>query len=90
MEEWLACLAELGIPNDNPAWVKAAPTPELYKPFVPYSPMILPGFNKEEYMNWVKEDKDVANVVVPPISDTTQPMEEAEKTAAKGAGKGAT
>ncbi|GFZ04422.1 hypothetical protein Acr_16g0010460 [Actinidia rufa] len=29
LEGWLACLSELGIPKDNPTWVKATPAPEF-------------------------------------------------------------
>ena len=51
LEGWLACLAELGVPEDNPAWTNAALAPVFPEPPVPYSPMILPGFD-EEYVNW--------------------------------------
>ena len=53
MERLLACLNELGIPEDNPTWAKAAFAPELSKPPTLYSPMILLGFDKKEYMNRV-------------------------------------
>ena len=55
MEGWLACLTELGIPKDNPAWAKVAPALEIPEPLVFYSPMILSGFDEEEYMNRLKE-----------------------------------
>ncbi|GFZ19774.1 hypothetical protein Acr_28g0004790 [Actinidia rufa] len=46
MEGWLAYLSELGIPEDNPAWAKAALEAELHKSLEPYSPQILPNFNE--------------------------------------------
>ncbi|GFZ14832.1 hypothetical protein Acr_24g0010220 [Actinidia rufa] len=50
---WLACLAELGIPEDNPTWAKAAPAAELPESPEPYSPLILPGFNEEDrHLRW--------------------------------------
>ncbi|GFY81580.1 hypothetical protein Acr_01g0013890 [Actinidia rufa] len=56
MEVWLACLAELDIPEDNPAWAKAAPTVEFPKPPEPYSPLILLSLNEEEYLNQPTEE----------------------------------
>ena len=46
----MACLKELGIPVDHPAWTKAALEVELSDSLEPYSPLILPNFNEEEYM----------------------------------------
>ncbi|GFY99202.1 hypothetical protein Acr_13g0006030 [Actinidia rufa] len=48
-EVWLSCLKELGVPKDNPAWARAAPAPEFLESPVPYSPLILPSFNGEEF-----------------------------------------
>ena len=42
MEGWLACLTELGIPKDNPAWAKATLATKLPESPEPYSPMICP------------------------------------------------
>ena len=64
MEGWLACLTKLGILEDNPAWAKVAPVPELPEPPEPYLPMILLEFNEEEYMNLPTEYEDDA-VVAP-------------------------
>ncbi|GFS42840.1 hypothetical protein Acr_00g0082000 [Actinidia rufa] len=64
MEGWLACLTELGIPEDNLPWAKTAPATEFPEPPEPYSPMILPDINEEEYMNQLAEDKDVADAIV--------------------------
>ncbi|GFS30025.1 hypothetical protein Acr_00g0009740 [Actinidia rufa] len=47
---------KLGIHEDNPAWAKAAPEAELPESPESYSPMILPGFNEEEYMNQPAEE----------------------------------
>ena len=46
-----ACLTELSIPTDNPAWAKAAFEVELSDSPKPYSPIILSNFNEEEYIN---------------------------------------
>ncbi|GFZ21128.1 hypothetical protein Acr_29g0002900 [Actinidia rufa] len=51
MEGWLAYLTELRIPEDNPTWAKAALKPSFPESPKPYSPLILLGFNEEEYMN---------------------------------------
>ena len=63
MEGWLACLAELGVPEDNLTWAKAAPTPKFPKPPTPYSPIILRGFDEEEYVNRTEEDETADDVV---------------------------
>ena len=55
MEGWLAYLTELGIPDDNPTWVKFLPALEIPEPLMFYLPMILSGFDEEEYMNRLKE-----------------------------------
>ena len=65
MEGWLACLAELGVPEDNPTWAKAAPTPEFPEPSTPYSLIVLPDFEEEEYVNRPEEDEVVDDVVAP-------------------------
>ncbi|GFZ01187.1 hypothetical protein Acr_14g0008220 [Actinidia rufa] len=48
-EGWLACLKELQIPLDHPAW--SSPAPPVQLPVSPerYSPIHLPDFNEEEY-----------------------------------------
>ncbi|GFZ00870.1 hypothetical protein Acr_14g0005050 [Actinidia rufa] len=51
MEGWLACMAKLGILKDNPAWAKATFVTEFLESPKPYSLLILPSFNEEEYMN---------------------------------------
>ena len=63
MEGCLACLTKVGIPEDNPTWAKVALAPELPELAVPYSPMILPSFDEEKYMNQSEEDKDAVNAV---------------------------
>ena len=65
MEEWLACLSELEVPEDNLAWAKAAPTPEFPEPSTPYSLIVLPDFEEEEYVNRPEEDEVVDDVVAP-------------------------
>ncbi|GFS32290.1 hypothetical protein Acr_00g0021780 [Actinidia rufa] len=53
---WLACLSELGIPKDNPSWVKAAHEAKLPKSPKRYSPLIPPDYNEEEYMNQLAKE----------------------------------
>ena len=77
IEGWIACLTEFGIPEDNPAWDKAAHAPELPEPLTPYSPMILPDFDEEEYMNWPEEDEDAAYAIVASVNEAAQFTEEA-------------
>ena len=50
-EGLLACLKELSIPTDHPAWATAAPELALSDFLKDYLPIILLGFNEEEYMN---------------------------------------
>ena len=58
-------MKELGIPEHNPAWAKATPAlaPEYPEPLAPYLPMILPGFDEDEYVNRPKEDEATDDVV---------------------------
>ncbi|GFZ01113.1 hypothetical protein Acr_14g0007480 [Actinidia rufa] len=48
-EGWLACLKELQIPLDHPAWSSPAPPVQLPASPERYSPINLPDFNEEEY-----------------------------------------
>ena len=57
-EGWRACLRELGTPSDHPAWTAAAPPVKLPNPPAVYSPIILPGFNEEEYANQLAKEED--------------------------------
>ena len=63
LKGWLACLAELGVPEDNPAWAKATPASEFLEPPAPYLPIILSAFDEEEYVNRPKEDETADDVV---------------------------
>ncbi|GFY84010.1 hypothetical protein Acr_03g0007840 [Actinidia rufa] len=91
MEGWLACLTDLGIPEDNPTWSKAVLAVELLESSEPCFPMILPSFNEEDYMNQpAKEDGVEApeNEVAQPTGEvTTQPAKEVEKTVAEEVGE---
>ena len=87
MEGWFACLTEFGIPEDNPAWAKATPTLELPAPPAPYLPMILLGFNKEEYMNHSDEDEEVVDAAVASGNKVSKLAEEAGKKPRKKLGK---
>ncbi|GFS45322.1 hypothetical protein Acr_00g0095460 [Actinidia rufa] len=65
----LACLDKLGIPKDNPAWSKVAPVAELLVSLESCSPMILPDFNDEEFMNRPDEEEGAEA----PTIEVTQP-----------------
>ncbi|GFY88907.1 hypothetical protein Acr_06g0008470 [Actinidia rufa] len=62
LEGWLACLVELVVLEDNPAWTKAAPALKFFEPPVPYSSMVLDSFDEEEYMN--RENEDIPKPVL--------------------------
>ncbi|GFZ18947.1 hypothetical protein Acr_27g0006860 [Actinidia rufa] len=62
-----SCLKELGVPEDSPTWAKAAPAPEFPPSPVPYSPMIMPGFNEEEYQKRPDEDEDALDRTPNPV-----------------------
>ncbi|GFZ08905.1 hypothetical protein Acr_20g0007130 [Actinidia rufa] len=46
----------LGTPTEHPAWTTSAPEVALPSSHEPYSPMILSGFNMEDYMNQTTEE----------------------------------
>ena len=56
LEGCLACLQELGIYADHPAWNATAPEVEDPDPPEPYSPILLLDFNEEEYSNQLAEE----------------------------------
>ncbi|GFS29533.1 hypothetical protein Acr_00g0007130 [Actinidia rufa] len=62
-EGWLACLKELKIPLDHPAWSSFAPPIQLPASPERYSPIILPGFNEEEYAILLADEGNVNTVV---------------------------
>ena len=55
---------------------------------MPYSPIVLPGFDDEEYVNRSKEDKS-ANDVVVPSNEVAQLADEAGQTTIEGTGEDA-
>ncbi|GFZ00995.1 hypothetical protein Acr_14g0006300 [Actinidia rufa] len=63
LEGWIACLAELDIPKDNPTWTKDALALEFPEFLAPYLLMILPSFDEEEYMNKPEDDEDVPDLI---------------------------
>ena len=87
LEGWLSYLKELGVPEDNLAWTRAAPIPEFPESPAPYSPLILPGLNKEEFLIRPEEDE----VVPEPVPDlaaasdikAVDPMEEVGRMVAE-------
>ncbi|GFS46133.1 hypothetical protein Acr_00g0100310 [Actinidia rufa] len=90
-EGWLSCLKKLGVPEDNLAWTRATPVPEFPESLVPYSPMILPGFDEEEFLNRPKED-EVAFEPVPDLAvasdiEVADPAEEVGGAVAKAPGE---
>ncbi|GFY88775.1 hypothetical protein Acr_06g0007150 [Actinidia rufa] len=56
-EGWLACLKELKIPLDHPAW--SSPTPPIQLPASPTSPINLPDFNEEEYSTLPPDEENM-------------------------------
>ena len=63
-EGWLACLKELQIPLDHPAW--SSPAPPVQLPVSPerYSPINLPDFNEEEYATLPADEGNTNTVAV--------------------------
>ncbi|GFS37393.1 hypothetical protein Acr_00g0051720 [Actinidia rufa] len=88
LEGWLACLSELGVPEDNPVWSKAAPAPEFLESSTPYSPMVLLDFDKEEYANQPEENEGVADPVVSPSDKAAHLTKEAREEATEEAVEG--
>ena len=88
MEGWLACLEELSVLEDNPVWAKTTLTFEFPKLSMPYSPIILPDFNENEYVNRSNEDEDVPEpvpipaLVMAPNIEVANLAKEAEDTVA--------
>ena len=97
MEGWLAYLVKLSLasPKTTDMGLGYAPTTELP---MSYSPMILPSFDEEEYMNRPKENEDAADNVVPSVNEAEKlakevgntTMGETRETTAQGADKDAT
>ncbi|GFS32684.1 hypothetical protein Acr_00g0024020 [Actinidia rufa] len=87
LEGWRPCLAELSILEDNLAWNKAALAPKFLESLTPYSPMILPGFDEDEYMNRPDEDEDISEPILArdmaPTNEAANLAEEARKTIAE-------
>ncbi|GFZ09226.1 hypothetical protein Acr_20g0010340 [Actinidia rufa] len=62
----LSCLNELDVPEDNSVWAKAVPAPNFLESFRTFFPLILPGFNKEEFLNRPDEDEGALKPVPGP------------------------
>ncbi|GFZ09640.1 hypothetical protein Acr_21g0002390 [Actinidia rufa] len=59
---WLACLKELGMPSYHPTWAAMKPPVVFPDPPEPYSPILLSGFDEEEYASRsAEEDEDVVD-----------------------------
>ena len=65
----LACLKEPGTSLDHPTWTTTAPPVELPDSLAIYSPIILSGFNEEEYANQPVEEEDGADSIVTPHNE---------------------
>ena len=89
MEGWLACLAELGVPEDNPTWAKAAPGPEFLVPPTSYSPLVLPRFNEEAYLHRSEEEEAATDAVVSLSNKAAQLADEARQIVIEGTGEDA-
>ena len=63
-EGWLACLKELQIPLDHPAWSSPAPPVQLPSSPEQYSPIVLPDFNEEEYATLPADEGHTNTVAV--------------------------
>ncbi|GFS42947.1 hypothetical protein Acr_00g0082730 [Actinidia rufa] len=62
-EGWLACLKELKIPLDHPAWSSPAPPIQLFASLERYSPINLPDFNEEEYAILLADEGNINTAV---------------------------
>ncbi|GFY88871.1 hypothetical protein Acr_06g0008110 [Actinidia rufa] len=91
LEGCLSYLKELGVPEDNPAWARAAPAPEFLEFLAPYSPLILPGFNEEEFLNKPEEDEvipePVLDLIVALNLQATNPAEEVRRAVVEESGE---
>lgn len=58
-EGWLACLKELKVPLDHPAWSSPAPPVQLPPSPERYSPIVLPDFNEEEYATLPADEEHI-------------------------------
>ncbi|GFZ07011.1 hypothetical protein Acr_18g0011810 [Actinidia rufa] len=63
-EGWLACLKELQIPLDHPAWSSPAPLVQLPASPERYSPINLPDFNEEEYATLPADEGNINTAAV--------------------------
>ncbi|GFZ15615.1 hypothetical protein Acr_25g0000240 [Actinidia rufa] len=63
-EGWFACLKELQIPLDHPAWLSPAPPVQLPASQERYSPINLPDFNEEEYATLPADEGNINTAVV--------------------------
>ena len=79
-------MKELNVPEDSPAWARAAPALDFLKSPAPYSPLILPSFDEEEFMNRLDEDEDedalepVPDPIVTPGAEAANLAEEVGRT----------
>ena len=66
-------------------WTKVALAPEFPEPPAPNSPMTLPSFDEEEYMNRPNEDvpEPISTHIVAPTDEAANQTKEAGKMIAK-------
>ena len=87
-ESWIACLTELDIFSNHPTWAKVTPKVELPNFLDLYLPLILPGFNNEEYMNQPAKEDEVIALEINPTSNGNGPKDvAATKTDGDGGGE---
>ena len=82
MEGWLACLVELSMGQ--------GPAPEFPESPVPYLPMILSGFDEEEYVTRPEEDEGAIDAIVAPSNKVANLAIEARRTVAEASGEKST
>ncbi|GFY85861.1 hypothetical protein Acr_04g0005990 [Actinidia rufa] len=70
---WLACLGELGMSADHPAWSATKPLVAYSDLPESYLPILLPGFDEDEYANRsVKDDESDGGTDVEDVEATKE------------------
>ena len=64
-----------------------APFPEYLESLAPYSPIVLPCFDKEEYVNRSEEDEGVVDATMVLGNEVTNLAEESKRTVAETFGE---
>ena len=72
------------MPEDSLTQARATLAPDVLESLAPYSPRILPGFDKEEFMNRPDEDEDALEPIPDPV---VTPSTEASNLAEEVSGR---